>query len=214
HDTMLLDLIMIRGNLATLLDTLFPGDSVRGIVPQVLLDMLVTSLDRGIDLLALGAEPGINAATEVRAVTYWLIAVAIIRALQSGYNLTPPLRAQTVSQTVLELSLEHYINENAIGEVGGTLERLQTADPAINRVFARLELVLTEALRNPRWRNPHAHRAIREELMVQRSLERRWRDLVRTVAPEAANQETVFEWLQVVVRLAMHLGEVHLPPHR
>ena len=75
HDTMLLEMIMIRGSLATLLDTLYPGASARGVVPQVLLDMLVTSLDRGIDLLSLGAEPGIDAATELRAVTYWVIAI-------------------------------------------------------------------------------------------------------------------------------------------
>src|SRR5581483_4685837 len=50
QDTMLLDLIMIRGNLATFLDSLFPGGGVGGVVPQVLLDMLITSLDRAIDL--------------------------------------------------------------------------------------------------------------------------------------------------------------------
>ncbi len=60
HDRKLLELIMIRGNLATLLDTLFPSGGVRGVVPQVLLDMLLTSLDRAIDLLSLGAEPGIQ----------------------------------------------------------------------------------------------------------------------------------------------------------
>ena len=55
------------------------------------------------------------------------------------------------------------------------------------------------------------HRAIREELLVQRSLEHRWRDLVRTVAPEAANQPTVFAWLQVVVALAIELAKVKAP---
>src|SRR5581483_12287646 len=79
---------------ATLLDSLFPGGGVRGVVPQVLLDMLITSLDRAIDLLSLGAEPGINAATEIRAVTYWLISVSIIVILSgTGYPLPDGLQA-------------------------------------------------------------------------------------------------------------------------
>jgi hypothetical protein len=213
QDTMLLDLIMIRGNLATLADTLFPGGGVRGVIPQVLLDMLVTSLDRGIDLLSLGAEPGIDAPTEVRAATYWLIATAIIMILDNAnpVAVTPQLDPNaTVANSLTNLGLTGILG-GAVSELGRVLAALAGSDPAFGRLFGRLTLVLGDLLSQPRWRTPHASRAIREELMVQRSLERRWRDLVRTVAPEAANQDTVFGWLQVVVDLAMSLANLQLP---
>jgi hypothetical protein len=91
------------------------------------------------------------------------------------------------------------------------LPNLNAKHPSLERVMKRLTRTLGDALGHDHWKTPLAHTAIREELMVQRSLERRWRDLVRTVAPEAGNQETVFEWLQVVIELALHLGTMTLP---
>jgi hypothetical protein len=44
--------------------------------------------------------------------------------------------------------------------------------------------------------------AVLEELRVQESLEDRWRNLVRTVAPEAGDQEFVFELLKGVIKQA------------
>jgi hypothetical protein len=41
-----------------------------------------------------------------------------------------------------------------------------------------------------------------EELNVQRSLESRWQDLVRTVAPEAGDRESVFRLLRLVIAQA------------
>jgi hypothetical protein len=41
-----------------------------------------------------------------------------------------------------------------------------------------------------------------EELRVQQSLEERWQNLVRTVAPEAGDQEAVFRLLTLVIRQA------------
>jgi len=46
--------------------------------------------------------------------------------------------------------------------------------------------------------------AVGEELRVQNSLEQRWQDLVRTVAPEAADQEAIFSLLRLVVEQAIH----------
>ena len=76
-----------------------------------------------------------------------------------------------------------------------------------------LQTLLFDAVGRGDWAADHRHRAIREELLVQRSLERRWRDLVRTVAPEAANQDTVFAWLQVVVALAIELANLTVSRH-
>ena len=230
QDTMLLDLIMIRGNLATLLDTLFPAGGVRAVVPQVLLDMLVTSLDRAIDLLSLGAEPGINAATEIRANAYWLIAVSIIIILSgtrypipAGLTITPgsvrdgsaPFTiAPEVSGVISNLpvgSAQKAMLNNQAKEYFNVLWSLEGSDDALGRVMRRLSEALERALHPELWQTPAAQIAVREELMVQRSLERRWRDLVRTVAPEAGNQDTVFEWLQVVIHLALSLGSLHIP---
>jgi len=83
HDRDLVGIIMIRGTLATVFDSLFPASGARSIEPQVLLDLLLLELDRGIDLLSLGAEPGIDRPTEIRAIAYWLI-VKVIRNLVSG----------------------------------------------------------------------------------------------------------------------------------
>jgi hypothetical protein len=86
-DRDLVDLIMVRGNLATIFDGLFPpGTSARQIEPQVLLDMLLLELDRGIDLLALGANPKIKGPTERRADAYWLIVQVIQNLLQMSGN--------------------------------------------------------------------------------------------------------------------------------
>jgi hypothetical protein len=232
NDTALLELIMVRGNLATLLDTIYPGTGARSVVPQVLLDMLVASLDRGIDLLSLGAEPGIDAATEVRAVTYWLIATAICLIL-AGNNwyahlpssLTSTALAPTAGGSNPPISLSANfggltLDPRRLTELTDQSKDLcnvipsHTADdPAFSRVINRLQDILFAAIHRANWSSHHGQRAIREELLVQRSLERRWRDLVRTVAPEAANQDTVFLWLQVVVALAIEMAQMTVPHH-
>jgi hypothetical protein len=81
-DRELVELIMVRGNLATIFDGLFPSSGARAVEPQVLLDMLLLELDRGIDLLALGANPKIKGPTERRAYAYWFIVQVIQNLLQ------------------------------------------------------------------------------------------------------------------------------------
>ena len=87
-DRELVELIMVRGNLATIFDGLFPGSGAATVEPQVLLDMLLLELDRGIDLLALGANPKEKGPTERRALAYWLIVQVIVRLLNGDY-ITP-----------------------------------------------------------------------------------------------------------------------------
>jgi hypothetical protein len=56
-------------------------------------------------------------------------------------------------------------------------------------------------------------KSVGEELRVQMSLESRWEDLVRTVAPQAGDQESVFILLRKVIDQAMHDVNIHhLPP--
>ena len=79
---------MVRGNLATIFDGLFPSSSGRDVEPQVLLDMVLLELDRGIDLLSLGDKPKLRGPTERRAIAYWLIVRVIQRMLTTGSNST------------------------------------------------------------------------------------------------------------------------------
>ena len=213
HDTLLLDLIMIRGKLATVLDTLFPSAALRSVVPQVLLDMLTASLDRAIDLLSLGAEPGIDRGTELRAVTYWLIAAAILATVDSNYS--PPSQNQGLNITgvIASPSFSPYATRLGadLNSFGREVSHLLGVDAAFQGVLKRLQEELNKVLGKVHWSNHLTHKAIREELTVQRSLEHRWRNLIRTVAPEAGNQDTIFEWLQVIVVFAAGLGGVKLP---
>ena len=106
-DRELVELIMVRGNLATIFDGLF-SDS-RDVVPQVLLDMLLLELDRGIDLLSLGANPKEKGPTERRALAYWLIVRVIQRLLGLPQAAPPEKYADAV---------EYIDNGAAIGSPG------------------------------------------------------------------------------------------------
>jgi hypothetical protein len=55
----------------------------------------------------------------------------------------------------------------------------------------------------PRRLTQNALIPVGEELFVQQSLEKRWRDLVRTIAPEAGAQVLIFRLLELVIEQAM-----------
>ncbi|MEI9983701.1 MAG: hypothetical protein WDN69_11160 [Aliidongia sp.] len=84
HDNALFDLIAARGTLATIFDGLFPSNSARGVQPQVLLDMLLLELDRGIDLLAMGSSTSEGGPTEWRAIAFWAIIKVIYQLLTNN----------------------------------------------------------------------------------------------------------------------------------
>jgi hypothetical protein len=86
-DNALFDLIAVRGALAVILDGLFPANTTRGVQPQVLLDMLLTTLDRGIDLLALGSGAKEGGPTDWRAIAFWAVVRVIFNVL-TGYYFT------------------------------------------------------------------------------------------------------------------------------
>ena len=83
HDNALFDLVTVRGTLATIFDGLFPANTARGVKPQILLDMLLFELDRGIDLFALGSGAGEGGPTDWRAYALWEI-IRVVWDLLTG----------------------------------------------------------------------------------------------------------------------------------
>src|SRR6202035_5736780 len=63
----------------------------RGVQPQVLLDMLLTTLDRGIDLLALGSGAKEGGPTDWRAIAFWGVVRVIFNVLTGYYLDSVPL---------------------------------------------------------------------------------------------------------------------------
>jgi hypothetical protein len=310
-DRELVELIMVRGNLATIFDGLFPpGSSPRSVEPQVLLDMLLLELDRGIDLLALGANPKIKGPTERRALAYWLI-VQVIQNLTSGAYIdkvdytdsdevtpfaaqTPPLAiipptyniqlvpegaalanlqnpANVPSASFGGLGLQVYLvpdiaagpavtawggpypvnlagvigpipatntnlNPNPlllpagpwggkvtliyvsalaqpgpIAELGAKDSRFLVELTQIYKTYKDAKIGVTglegaiaqynglRAVKPPPFIDFAYLNGVAEELRVQGSLEERWQNLVRTVAPEAGDRESVFRLLKLVI---------------
>jgi hypothetical protein len=293
-DRDLVELIMLRGNLGTIFDGLFPSAGARSVETQVLLDMLLLELDRGIDLLALGANPKERGPTTRRAVAYWRI-VSVIVNLVTGLppylhtlghsdELHHPFSGNTSPITVTDSDFPssgdapayvfvsprethgnaaslppgsylistpfnpttktYQITVNtplpsdvpAAGSWGGrvTLTYLDkapngpiatfaAADPWFADVLSQIAkayLTGTKGIEDLRKALVKYHRlpttslppsfsqdareldGVLEELRVNRILEDRWQDLVRTVAPEAGDQESVFRLLKLVIEQA------------
>jgi hypothetical protein len=213
-DRQLLDIITVRGGLATFLDTLFLGSGPPTVASQVLFDMLLAALDRIIDLLALGADGSPDdVVKQYRSLAYWLVVRAILLVFQPGVRLPAPAPdplGNTISAPIL---IEFPPARPEGADLTNELVRMRRFAP--DATFARLisqaflqfpvDLLIV----------PQVLASATEELFVQKSLERRWRELVRTVAPEAARQDVVFNWLQVVVMEAFSaLVTIGLGPAR
>lgn len=310
-DQDLVELIMVRGNLATIFDGLFPAVGMRSIEPQVLLDMLLLELDRGTDLLALDANPQERGPTIRRATAYWRIVEVILNLVQQpgiyinpmGHsdNLDPfetkgPIPAPDPKTGATTFTIEvtddrigrfqgalptfvfisprrtrgnvqtlppgNYpinaarFNQPAVGPTKyeitftsatvqvpnpgppawggevtltylgrpavGPIAEFAAADPDFAEVLGEISQTFRTGTRGiaelgralnrynqlanrllPDRLDPRELTAVMEELRVQYSLEDRWRNLVRTVAPEAGNQERVFRLLELVVEQAI-----------
>jgi hypothetical protein len=236
-DRDLVELIMVRGNLATTFDSLFPASGARSVEPQVLLDMLLLELDRGIDLLALDANPRDRGPTTRRAVAYWLIVRVILRLVLGGYgynglrltapqpvwavpillpNTSPPPPSPGLPGPIATLPVAGF--PEVLRQIALTYQAATSGVTGPDRAFAQYEDLRTTGIPTT---SPPVNQefleAVLEELRVQESLEERWQNLVRTVAPEAGNQQSVFELLRLVIRQAQYDAEhlvaaVHVPP--
>jgi hypothetical protein len=223
-DQDLVQLIMIRGNLATIFDSLYPAAGARSVEPQVLLDMVLLALDRAIDLLALEVIPehrGQPTPTEGarrRAVAYWLIVQAILRVL-TGFYLgsspswpPPPLEPEPNWVKTLWGSLPPRAMESPLPGPFRTTELPQIAKafidaalPAVSPAFTHYESEQTRRTWIPESiADADFLDVVLEEIRVQQALEGRWENLVRTVSPEAGNQRTIFRLLELVVEQAAY----------
>jgi hypothetical protein len=218
-DNALFDLISVRGTLATIFDNLFPSNAARGQQPQILLDMLLLELDRGIDLLAMGSRARESGPTEWRAIAFWAV-VRVIRNLLRGVYLpgyaprvnTNDPSAPDAGSPMLTYA-EHGRNPwflNDLRQIADDYTRSTAGVPGLNRAFRRYDDI--EQTRVPATLPREQEKGVAEELRVQFSLEDRWENLVRTVAPEAGNQESVFILLKKVIEQAEHEVSIkHLP---
>jgi hypothetical protein len=95
-----------------------------------------------------------------------------------------------------------------LNQINRSFSTTMTIDPRLQRTLQRLgSLQLDQPVppgqqQPPVGLDPDGLVAVGEELRVQGSLERRWRDLVRTVAPEAGDQESIFSLLELVISQA------------
>lgn len=214
-DTMLFDLVAARGMLATIFDGLFPANTVRGVQPQVLLDMLLMELDRGIDLLALGGSVNEDGAAESRAWTFWLIVQVIydllMRKPQRSGGPLPDIDIETPIGAIYhgDDHDDKAFKQN-LDRIARDYQSAITNVPGLDEAFRRLNKLISGA--------PPSDRKLRtsmaEEFRVQRSLEKRWENLVRTIAPEAGDQQSIFGLLSLIIAQAAHRARIdYLPPY-
>jgi hypothetical protein len=201
-DNSLFDLISVRGTLATIFDGLFPSNSSRGVQPQVLLDMMLLELDRGIDLLALGSLTSEGGPTEWRAMAFWSIIYVIYNLVTNGpdfFGKTGPI------PDYVAITPRKFLDD--LHQIQSDYKAATQNVKGLDRTFVRYFLIpSTTAPLQPL--DERQQRGLAEELRVQESLEERWENLVRTVSVEAGDQQYVFRLLKLVIRQAAYEAKV------
>ena len=183
--------------------------------------MLLLELDRGIDLLALGAKTTDGGPSEWRAFAFWAIVNVIIRVL-SGHYLpgadqvsVPALPVPTGPMAGSEPIKNEANNEprfkTDLELINTDIKNATQLVPGLKRTFQRyIHIPLTQVPITPL--DEKKLKSISEELRVQLSLEDRWENLVRTIAPEAGDQEAIFALLKrVIEEAAADVDTGHLP---
>jgi hypothetical protein len=229
-DNALFDLIAVRGALASIFDGLFGSGSARGVKSQVLLDMLLTVLDRGIDLLALGSGAKEGGPTDWRAIAYWAVARVIVNVLLGQY-LAPPAPTPTppawwinansapnpkplpLDGPILHYATAHPWFNNELIQINGEFLTEAAQTLGFSAPFKRYQLIplttVTPLRTAPKQLAPTPHvekkiKSVTEELRVQLSLEDRWENLVRTLCVDAGDQSSVFPLLKKVIEQAAY----------
>ncbi len=219
-DTALFDIVAVRGALAIIFDGLFPSNAARGVQPQVLLDMLLTTLDRGIDLLALGSGAKEGGATDWRAIAFWGV-VRVVLNILTGYYLpigrsgpavgTFPWWPPSVPSPKTG-PLVTYANTpanawlaNDLAQINADFYMATKLVPGFEPTMERYKKIKLTAATEIDPQAPHGEKKVKsvtEELRVQLALEDRWENLVRTLAVEAGDQASIFVLLRLVIEQA------------
>jgi hypothetical protein len=232
HDNALFDLVAVRGTLAMIFDGLFPSNAARGVQPQVLLDMLLLELDRGIDLLALSSEPGERGPNPTiwRAYAMWAIIDVIWNLLTGQYlpkgvlpaNLPWPSWWPYPTTAAPGAALPEMPPNQLLGpiaeEVNSKPNSALEADlfsivtdfagatltvPGFYPSIERYQKIPLTKVPNPPLA-PEIKKSVVEELQVQMNLEDRWEKLVMTIAIEAGDQSMIFGLLKLVIEQAAY----------
>jgi hypothetical protein len=217
-DNALFDLVAVRGALAIIFDGLFPSNAARGVQPQVLLDMLLTTLDRGIDLLALGSGAKEGGPTDWRAIAFWGVVRVIFNVLTGHYLSAVPLHGVTAPNVnypwwtptgVKAGPLVDYANAHGwlardlyqIAADFHTAIQVPGFESAMSR-YDKVKLTFAPSLHPSDPNSDKKIKSVTEELRVQLALEDRWENFVRTLAVEAGDQSSIFVLLRLVIEQA------------
>jgi hypothetical protein len=127
--------------------------------------------------------------------------------------ITPPTAATVPSPAVIDdpisiFAIRHPWFEQVLEQITSSYNRATTTGSGLNRAFAQYNDLY--AIREVPTSGPIDRmflEVVLEELRVQESLEDRWQNLVRTVAPEAGDQQSVFQLLKLVIVQAQHDAE-------
>ena len=206
HDNALFDLVSARGTLAMIFDGLFPSNAARGVQPQVLLDMLLLELDRGIDLLALGSGFSEGGQTEWRAYALWAIIDVILDVLTGRYLASPPPLPNWWSPPPAFLAGGPITDARFSADLRSINRDFTNATsnvPGFGRPFDRYRHIPLTNIPTPPLHG-EMRKSVIEELQVQMNLEDRWEKLVSTIAIEAGDQSMIFALLRRVIEQAAY----------
>jgi len=222
EDAALFDLVAVRGAMAIIFDGLFPSNAARGVQPQVLLDMLLTTLDRGIDLLALGTGTKENKPADWRAIAFWGVMRVILNvltghylpALQAGfvppsYNWWPPAGNPPASPNdpLVIYAKDHSWLYSDLFQINVDFTRAVSLVSGFDTTmenYVDIKLASRPSVDLPASEKDKKIKSVNEELRVQLALEGRWENLVRTLAVEAGDQSSIFVLLKLVIEQAAY----------
>ena len=201
----LLQIILQRNLLADRLDCFLEcGCSGDALICQVILDKILYDADRAIDYYAIGTENfGIP---EQRASAFGLVICAFTGdadcppPLDSNIPLGFPFASCVAVAPTVSVEIRRILDSL------DSLLRPATPTPLFDNLFNGVFPITSDA-------QEAFHTLLIQELCLQRDNERRWRNLVATMAPDCAGFDNVFAKLDSVLVDALNrIGDTECPP--
>jgi len=232
-DYTLMELITLRGRIATQVDYLLYGYEPNRAGVQVMLDMMVYLLDRMIDLYAVSVDT--ESVPEQRALAYLLLIIQIAGQADPRVLTDATLHGNSASYlTVLGTQIPAVQQKQVNGLAPLEISHIQPfgtfQEPNLGPIFdafARiawrtLEKFAKTVITAPAvpngiypWEIPYAALvkflppSVEQELLIQLGVEERWLNLVRTMSPDFQPDNSIFHRLQDTVRFVLlQIGRV------